>query len=73
MRVLEIVQALAEAVERGDEGDMDSPAWENDYRMLRLYTELRLLAASAAIEGRDEGVSQSRAIDIVRFGGVPAA
>jgi hypothetical protein len=70
-RVLEIVQAIAEAEERGDEGDMDSPAWENDDRLLRLYTELKILGRSLAREAREESALPP-ASELSGFGGLPA-
>jgi hypothetical protein len=38
--VLEVVQGIADALERGDDGDFDSPAWENELRLKALQAQL---------------------------------
>jgi hypothetical protein len=38
--VLEVVQDIADAIERGDDGDVDSPQWENERRLRDLEAQL---------------------------------
>ncbi|MEA2621132.1 MAG: hypothetical protein QOH61_42 [Chloroflexota bacterium] len=52
--VLDIVQALADALERGDDGDMDSPAWETERRLARLQAQLVQLVRTMRQEQLDE-------------------
>ena len=38
--VLEVVEDLAHAIARGDDGDIDSPSWENERRLALLNARL---------------------------------
>ncbi len=52
--LLDVVQSIAEALERGDDGDIDSPPWENQRRLERLQAQLIAMVRAMGNDQADE-------------------